>query len=46
MAHKWKVVMKNAWDSFWNFMKEMSGGKYFTVIDTIAGGGYIMKDLI
>lgn len=46
MSHNWKVVIKNAVDSFWNFTKEMAGGKYFTVIDSLASHGVCIKNIL
>jgi len=44
MAHNWKVILKNGFDSFWNFNKEMAGGKYFTVKDALAADLQIAKE--
>lgn len=46
MAHNWKVVVKNAIDSFFNFLQEMSGKKYFTTIDAISSMGHLIGELL
>jgi hypothetical protein len=45
MAHNLKVILKNAIDSFWNFTKEVAGGKYFTAVDALAAQAHIWSEI-
>lgn len=49
MAHNWRSMVKNGWDSFSTLTQEIMAGKYFTVKDALWGnrlvGGEVFKAL-
>lgn len=46
MAHNWRTVLKNMFDSGWNMTKEIFGGKYFTISDAFMADKLMFKECI